>query len=151
MRTSQNWNIGKSNIIQSSIFLLMAGIQGHLETSERGLINPPVRLQLRSSVWSGIGAKKFWDEKDRVAKLQQNNSVLRRISGAKPLETFRARLEEGYTQERKSNATQIAWSAAISWIILRPLIPSMATLALTSGMWARRLLLDGSPDQGRAH
>jgi len=28
----------------------------------------------------------------------------------------------------------IAWSAAISWIVLRPLIASMATLALNSGL-----------------
>jgi hypothetical protein len=34
----------------------------------------------------------------------------------------------------------MAWSAAISWIVLRPLIASMATLALNSGLWARRLL-----------
>jgi hypothetical protein len=32
---------------------------------------------------------------------------------------------------------------------LRPLIASMATLALNSGLWVRRLLIDGSPDQGR--
>jgi|LakMenEpi03Aug12_release.lakeMendotaPanAssembly.Ray.scaffolds.fasta_scaffold108876_4 hypothetical protein len=34
----------------------------------------------------------------------------------------------------------MAWSAAISWIVLRPLIASMATLALNSGLWVRRLL-----------
>ena len=33
-----------------------------------------------------------------------------------------------------------AWSVAISWIVLRPLIASMATLALNSGLWVRRLL-----------
>jgi len=43
----------------------------------------------------------------------------------------------------------MAWSAAISWIVLRPLIASMATLALNSGLWVRRLLIGGSPDQGR--
>jgi len=32
---------------------------------------------------------------------------------------------------------------------LRPLIASMATLALNSGLWVRRLLISGSPDQGR--
>jgi hypothetical protein len=31
-------------------------------------------------------------------------------------------------------------SAAISWIVLRPLIVSMAPLALNSGLWVRRLL-----------
>jgi hypothetical protein len=34
----------------------------------------------------------------------------------------------------------MAWSAAISQIVLRPLIASMATLALNSGLWVRRLL-----------
>jgi hypothetical protein len=51
----------------------------------------------------------------------------------------------------------MAWSAAISWIVLRPLIASMATLALNSGLWVRRLLnscgegcaYGGSPFQGR--
>ena len=42
----------------------------------------------------------------------------------------------------------MAWSAAISWIVLRPLIASMATLALNSGLWVRRLLIGGSPYQG---
>ena len=50
----------------------------------------------------------------------------------------------------------MAWSAAISWIVLRPLIASMATLALNSGLWVRRLLnsfgegfaYSGSPYQG---
>jgi hypothetical protein len=32
---------------------------------------------------------------------------------------------------------------------LRPLIASMATLALNSGLWVRRLLIGGSPFQGR--
>jgi hypothetical protein len=51
----------------------------------------------------------------------------------------------------------MAWSAAISWIVLRPLIASMATLALNSGLWVRRLLnsfgegfaYGGNPFQGR--
>jgi hypothetical protein len=51
----------------------------------------------------------------------------------------------------------MAWSAAISWIVLRSLIASMATLALNSGLWVRRLLnsfgegyaYGGSPFQGR--
>ena len=42
----------------------------------------------------------------------------------------------------------MAWSAAISWIVLRPLIASMATLALNSGLWVRRLLIGGSPLSG---
>ena len=32
---------------------------------------------------------------------------------------------------------------------MRPLIASMATLALNSGLWVRRLLIGGSPFQGR--
>jgi hypothetical protein len=32
---------------------------------------------------------------------------------------------------------------------LRPLIASMATLALNSGLWVRHLLIGGSPFQGR--
>ena len=51
----------------------------------------------------------------------------------------------------------MAWSAATSWIVLRPLIASMATLAFNSGLWVRRLLnsfgegcaYGGSPFQGR--
>jgi hypothetical protein len=50
----------------------------------------------------------------------------------------------------------MVWSAAISWIVLRPLIASMAPLALNSGLWVRRLLnsfgegcdYDGSLFQG---
>jgi hypothetical protein len=40
------------------------------------------------------------------------------------------------------------WSAAISWIILRPLIAPMATLALNSGLWVRRVLMGGNPFSG---
>lgn len=44
----------------------------------------------------------------------------------------------------------IACSAAISWIVLRPLlITSMVTPALNLGLWVRRLLIGGSPGQGR--
>ncbi len=35
----------------------------------------------------------------------------------------------------------MAWSASISLIVLLPLIASMATLALNSGLWVRRLLI----------
>jgi hypothetical protein len=34
-------------------------------------------------------------------------------------------------------------------LVLRPLIPSMANLALHSGLWDRRLRMGGSPFQGR--
>ena len=33
----------------------------------------------------------------------------------------------------------------LTWIVLRPLIASMATLALNSGLWVWRLLMSGSP------
>ena len=51
-----------------------------------------------------VGQRGFWDEQKRVAKLQQKKPVLRRLSEAIPWETFRPLLEQGYTQERKSNA-----------------------------------------------
>lgn len=41
---------------------------------------------------------------------------------------------------------EISW---ISWIVLRPLIASMATRTLNSGLWVRRLLIVECPDQGR--
>ncbi len=41
-----------------------------------------------------------------------------------------------------------ACSAAISWSVLRPLIASLATLALNSGLWVRRLLMGGIPLSG---
>ena len=37
----------------------------------------------------------------------------------------------------------------VTWIVLRPLIASMATLALNSGLWVRRLLIGWSPVQGQ--
>ena len=43
----------------------------------------------------------------------------------------------------------MVWSAVISWIVLRPLIASKATLALNSGLWVLLLLISGSPLQGR--
>ncbi len=51
-----------------------------------------------------VGQRGFWDEQNRVAKLQQKMPVLRWLSEAIPWETFRPLLEEGYTHERKSNA-----------------------------------------------
>jgi hypothetical protein len=43
----------------------------------------------------------------------------------------------------------VAGEEAFSWIILRPPIASMATLALNSGLWVRHLLMMGAPFQGR--
>jgi len=51
-----------------------------------------------------VGQRGFWDEQNRVAKLQQKKPVLMRLSEAIPWDSFRPLLEKGYTQERKSNA-----------------------------------------------
>ena len=51
-----------------------------------------------------MGQRGFWDEQNRVAKLQQKKPVLMRLSEAIPWESFRPLLEKGYAQERKSNA-----------------------------------------------
>jgi len=51
-----------------------------------------------------VGQRGFWDEQNKVAKLQQKKPVLKRLSEAIPCETFRPLLEEGYTQERTNNA-----------------------------------------------
>ena len=48
----------------------------------------------------------------------------------------------------ESQQRTLARSAPISWIDLRPLIASMATLALNSGLCVRRLLIGGSPGSG---
>ena len=46
----------------------------------------------------------FWDEQQRVAKLQDKKPVLKRLSDSIPWDSFQPLLERGYTQERKSNA-----------------------------------------------
>ena len=51
-----------------------------------------------------MGQRGFWDEQNRVAKLQQKKPVLMRLSEAIPWESFRPLLEKGYAQDRKSNA-----------------------------------------------
>jgi hypothetical protein len=51
-----------------------------------------------------VGQRGFWDEQNRVAKLQQKKPVLNRLYETIPWEPFRPLLEKGYTQERKSNA-----------------------------------------------
>ena len=45
----------------------------------------------------------------------------------------------GSHQEVRCRPMALGRSAAISWIILRPLITSMVTLALNPGLWVRRL------------
>ena len=51
-----------------------------------------------------VGQRSFWNEQNRVGKLQQKKPVLMRLSEAIPGESFRPLLEKGYTQDRKSNA-----------------------------------------------
>ena len=46
----------------------------------------------------------FWDEEKRVTKLQDKKPVLKRLADSIPWESFRPLLDQGYAQERKSNA-----------------------------------------------
>jgi len=51
-----------------------------------------------------MGQRGFWDEQERVAKLQEKKPVLIRFTESIPWELFRSLLDKGYSQERKSNA-----------------------------------------------
>jgi transposase, IS5 family len=51
-----------------------------------------------------MGQRGFWDEQQRVAKLQEKKQVLTRLAESIPWESFRPLLDKGYSQERKSNA-----------------------------------------------
>jgi transposase len=51
-----------------------------------------------------LGQRGFWNEQNRVAKLQKKKPVFMRLSEAIPWDLFRSLLEKGYTQDRKSNA-----------------------------------------------
>ena len=51
-----------------------------------------------------MGQRSFWNEQQRVAKLQVKKPVLTRLVESTPWELFRLLLQEGYSQERKSNA-----------------------------------------------
>jgi transposase, IS5 family len=51
-----------------------------------------------------VSQRGFWDEQQRVAKLQDKKPVLKRLSDSIPWDSFQPLLERGYTQERKSNA-----------------------------------------------
>jgi IS5 family transposase len=51
-----------------------------------------------------VGQRGFWDEQQRVSRLQEKKPVLRRLADSIPWESFRPLLERGYTRERKSNA-----------------------------------------------
>ena len=51
-----------------------------------------------------MGQRGFWDEQQRVAKLQDKKPVLRSLAESIPWESFRPLLDQGYAHERKSNA-----------------------------------------------
>ena len=51
-----------------------------------------------------MGQRGFWDEQQRVAKLQEKKPVLMVLTDSIPWESFRPLLDKGYEQERKSQA-----------------------------------------------
>ena len=51
-----------------------------------------------------MGQRGFWDEQQRVTKLQDKKPVLKSLANSIPWESFRPLLDEGYEHERKSNA-----------------------------------------------
>jgi transposase, IS5 family len=51
-----------------------------------------------------VGQKGFWDEQQRVAKLQDKKPVLKRLSDSIPWESFRPLVDQGYVLERINNA-----------------------------------------------
>ena len=51
-----------------------------------------------------MGQRGFWDEQQRVTKLQDKKPVLKHLADSIPWESFRPLLEKGYEHERKSNA-----------------------------------------------
>jgi IS5 family transposase len=51
-----------------------------------------------------VGQRGFWDEQQRVTKLQAKKPVLKSLANSIPWESFRPLLDKGYEQERKSNA-----------------------------------------------
>jgi hypothetical protein len=44
-----------------------------------------------------MGQRGFWDEKQRVAKLQEKKPVLQRLTESIPWESFRPLLDKGYS------------------------------------------------------
>jgi len=51
-----------------------------------------------------VGQRGFWDEQQRIARLQEKKPALRLLADSIPWESFRALLDKGYEQERKSHA-----------------------------------------------
>jgi transposase len=58
----------------------------------------------QSDLIATVGQRGFWDEQQRVSKLQGKKPVLKRLSESIPWESFRPLLDQGYVHERKSNA-----------------------------------------------
>jgi len=50
-----------------------------------------------------MGQQGFWDEEQRIKKLQDKKPVLALLSTQIPWNTFQPPIEHGYSQERKSN------------------------------------------------
>jgi hypothetical protein len=53
-----------------------------------------------------MGQRGFWDEEQRIKKLQDKKPVLVLLSTQIPWNTFLPQLEYGYSQERKSNSAR---------------------------------------------
>ena len=53
-----------------------------------------------------MGQRGFWDEQQRVTKLQEKKPVLQRLTESIPWESFRPLHDKGYSQERSSNAVR---------------------------------------------
>ena len=51
-----------------------------------------------------VGQRGFWDEQQRIARLQEKKPTLRLLADSIPWESFRPLLDKGYEQERKSHA-----------------------------------------------
>jgi hypothetical protein len=50
-----------------------------------------------------VDQRGFWDDQQRVAKLQDKKPVLKRLADSIPWESLRPLLDKGYAQERKRN------------------------------------------------
>jgi hypothetical protein len=50
----------------------------------------------QSDVNATVGQRGFWDEQQRVSKLQEKKPVLKRLSESIPWESFRPLLDQGY-------------------------------------------------------
>ncbi len=51
-----------------------------------------------------MGQRGFWDEQQRIGRLQNKKPVLKLLSDSIPWESFRPLLEKGYALKRKSSA-----------------------------------------------